>query len=209
MESEKLAQWESESPTIAGVLRFLGRSGGGSHLAVARAFAGARFRVTYVLLRPSVAGVATAVRWPSADVADDVLHSPAVVRLPDFPDPRCRPMGIGVSAVDLDTYLAPKTLPSRLRPHLDACRERRALRVCRCLLLRRMDGPLPDVELGVRLPSLLRLPILGPRRRAPPTALLGVELVRMPPLTDGVELVQTPPLLEEAGRWVRQELRLA
>jgi len=185
MESEKLAQWESESPTTVGVLRFLGRSGGGPHLAVAKAFAGARSRVTYVLLRPSLAGVATAVRWPSAEVADDVLHSTAMVRLPDSPDSLCRPMGIGISVVDLDTYLAPQTLPSRLRRHLDVCRERRAVRVCRCLLLRRMDGPLPQVELCVRLFSLLRLPTLGPHRRTFHAAPRGVELVRMPPLIDG------------------------
>ena len=194
-----LMSWDLELLTTVGVLRFLGRSGGGPHLAVARAFAGVRSRVTYVLLRPSLAGMATAVQWPSAEVAGDVFHSTEAECLPGSRDSPCRPMGIGIIVVDLDTYLAPLTLPSRLRRHLDVCRERRAVRVCRCLVLRRMDSPCPDVELCVRLSSLLRLPILGPRRRVPSTALRGVELVQMPPLTDGPELFQTPPL------WRKQE----
>ena len=187
MESGNSVHWEPGSPTTAGVLRFLGRSGGGAHLAVARAFAGARSRVTYVLLRPSSPGADAAFRWPSADEAEGVLHSSAVGRLPGSFDRRCRPMAIGVRVVDLDTYLAPRVLPGWLRPRLDVCLQRRALRVCRCLLLRRMDAPCPNVEIGVRLSSLLGLPILGPRLRAAPTALQGVELVRMPLLIGEVD----------------------
>jgi len=161
-----LMPWDLESPTIVGVLRFLERAGGGAHLSVSRAFAGARSRVTYVLLWPPSAGLHAAFLWPTAATMDDVLHASTVGRPAAWPDECCRPMEIGVRVIEIDTYLAPRVLPGWLRPRLLASMQCRVLRVCRCLLMRRMDTPCPYVTLGARLASLLGVPIQGPGLRA-------------------------------------------
>jgi len=159
-----LAHWEAGAPAAVEVPRFLGLAGGGPHHAVARAFVRPRRRVTYVLLRPSHPSAA-AFRWPPANMEDGVLHPRACGCCPDSTsDPRGRPLEVTLDVVDLDTFLAPGTLPVQLRPQLLARVQRRTLRVCQCLL-RFTDTPTLDVEVGVYLSTLLGIPILGPQLR--------------------------------------------
>jgi len=158
-----LAHWEAGAPATVGVPRFLGLTGGGAHHAVARAFVGPRRRVTYVLLRPSHPSAA-AFRWPPANPEDGILHPRACGCPPNTSDPRGRPLEVTLDVVDLDTFLAPGTLPVQLRPQLLARVQRRTLRVCQCLLWF-MDTPTLDVEVGVYLSTLLGIPILGPQLR--------------------------------------------
>jgi len=177
-EEESPAHWEPGSPAVVVVPRLLGLSGGGAHHAVARAFVGPRSRVTYVMLRPSYPSAA-AFRWPPTEAADGVLHSEACGR-PSYTGEQCGcPLELGVDVVDLDTYLAPGVLPVWLRPFLASRVQRRALRVCPCLL-HRMDTFGPDVEIGMRLHTLLGIPILGPRLHAALRTQRASELATMP-----------------------------
>ena len=151
--------WEPGSPAAASVPEFLGLSGGGSHHAVARAFVGSRSRGTYVMLRPSHPSAA-AFRWPPSGVEGG---SSLACSCPPSPadDRRGRSLEVKVYVVDIDTFLAPRVLPARLRPHLLACVQQRKLRVCHCLLLRDMNTPYPLTEVGAHLSTLLGLPIFG------------------------------------------------
>jgi len=158
-----LAHWEAGAPAAVGVPRFLGLTGGGAHHAVARAFVRPRCRVTYVLLRPCHPSAA-AFRWPPANSDDGILHPRACGCQANTSDACGRPLEVTLDVVDLDTFLAPGTLPVQLRPQLLARVQRRTLRVCQCLLWF-MDTPTLDVEVGVFLSTLLGIPILGPQLR--------------------------------------------
>jgi len=152
--------WTPESPVLVGVLQYFDRANGGAYIAASQAFSGARSRVTYMLVRPSVSRSYAAFRWPSAQVAGEVLHSAVVMHSPRDDDISCRPLAIGVWVIDLDTFLAPQFLPGWLRPRLASCPRRRVVRLCRCLLMRRRGvSPLPD-EPYAHLTSLFC--VLGP-----------------------------------------------
>jgi len=158
-----VAFWAPGSPASTGVPRFLGRAGGGAHHSVARIFVHPRSRSTYVLLRPAHPAAA-ALRWPLSLEEDGSLF-PSARCCPDMAVDRLgRPLTVQVDTVEFDTFLAPDLLPTWLRPSLLGRVQRRAFRVCDCLLL--PDRGPPPFHLGVCSPSLLGIPILGPQLRA-------------------------------------------
>ena len=162
---DSVAFWDSGSPAAIGVPRFLGRTGGGTHHAVARAFVHPRSRATYVLLRPAHPAAA-ALRWPLSLADEGSLH-PLASCCPDMAvDRQGRPLTVQVDTVELDTFLVPDLLPAWLRPSLLGRVKRRAFRVCGCLLLPDMGPPPIHLVEGACSPSLLGIPILGPRLRA-------------------------------------------
>jgi hypothetical protein len=106
-----------EQPASSLILAFLGR-GRGSHREVARAFAGERRFCTYLLFRDPTARAG--IRWSGSDPQDDVSLGlecrtcQLPWSLPLSMNYRLWPVS-EIAAADLDTFLGPKYLPSRMR----------------------------------------------------------------------------------------------